>query len=51
MNKKGDFGWEEIAKIILVIVFLIILILIAFLYKEKALAFIEKLKDLIRFGK
>lgn len=51
MDKKGDLGWEEIAKIILVIVFLIILILIVTLYKDKSLDVIEKIKDLIRFGR
>ena len=51
MDKKGDFGWEEIAKIILVLVFLIILILIITLYKDKALEIIGKIKDFIRFGK
>ena len=51
MNKKGDFGWEEIAKIILVLAFLIIIILITFLYKDKALEVIEKIKEFIRFGR
>lgn len=51
MNKKADFGWEEIAKLILIIIILIILILIVYLYKDKALEVIEKLRDFIRFGK
>ena len=51
MDKKGDLGWEEIARIILVVVFLVILILITTLYKDKLLEVIEKIKDLIRFGK
>lgn len=51
MDKKGDFGWEEIAKIILVLVILIILILLIYLYKDKSIEIIDKLRDFIRFGK
>ncbi len=51
MNKKGDFGWEEISKIILVLVILIILIILVFLYKDKAIEIIDKLKEFIRFGR
>lgn len=50
MDKKGDFGWEEIAKIILVLFFLIILILIITLYKDKAIEVINSIKDFLRFG-
>ena len=51
MDKKGDLGWEEIAKIILVLFFLIILILIITLYRDKALEVINNLKDFLRFGR
>jgi len=51
VDKKGDFGWEEIAKIILVLVILIILILLIYLYKDKSIEIIDKLRDFIRFGK
>jgi len=51
VNKKGDLGWEEIAKIILVIVFLIILVLFATIYREKGLEIINNMKEFIRFGR
>ncbi len=51
MNKKAEFGWEEIAKIILALVFLIALILIAFVYKDKSIQVIEKIRDFFRFGR
>jgi len=51
VNKKGDFGWEEIAKIVLVLVFLIALVLIIFIYRDKAIQIIDTIRDFIRFGR
>lgn len=50
MNKKGDFGWNEISKILLVIGILVVLIILLTLFKNKASSLIEALKDLVRFG-
>ncbi len=50
MSKKGEIGWEEIAKILLVLVFLIILISIAFLFRDKISSTIESIKNILRFG-
>ncbi|MEK6835850.1 MAG: hypothetical protein AABX55_02395 [Nanoarchaeota archaeon] len=50
LNKKGDFAFEQIGKIILILAFLIILILIAFLFRDKLLVVLENLKDVVRFG-
>ncbi|MEK6834641.1 MAG: hypothetical protein AABX61_00060 [Nanoarchaeota archaeon] len=51
MFKKGEMGWEEIAKIILVLVFLIIIIAIAYLLRDKISQTLESIKNLVRFGK
>jgi uncharacterized protein YoxC len=50
MFKKGDVGWEEIAKILIALVFLIILILIAYLFKDKLSSTLEYIKTILRFG-
>ncbi len=50
MSKKGELGWEEIAKILLVLVFLIIMIAIAFLFRDKLVNLIEGIKSILRFG-
>ncbi|MBU2634200.1 MAG: hypothetical protein KJ674_03060 [Nanoarchaeota archaeon] len=50
MNKKGEFGWEQIARIIIVLVVLIILIVIAFLFKDRLYVLADQIKDLVRFG-
>ena len=50
MNKKGDFTFEQIGKILLALAFLIILILIAFLFKDKLVQVIENIKNIVRFG-
>ena len=50
MSKKGEIGWEEIAKILLVLVFLIIMITIAFLFRDKLVTNIESIKNILRFS-
>ncbi|MEK6907586.1 MAG: hypothetical protein AABW45_03590 [Nanoarchaeota archaeon] len=50
MFKKGEFGWEEIAKILLALIFLIIIIAIVYLFKDKINSTLESLKNIIRFG-
>jgi len=50
MNKKGEFGWEQIAKIIIVLVVLIILIVIGFLFKDRLYVLADNLRDFMRFG-
>lgn len=50
MFKKGDMGWEEIAKILIVLVFLVILILIAYMFRDKINLLLEYIKTAIRFG-
>ncbi len=50
MNKKGEFGWEEIAKILLALVFLLIIITLIYLFKDKTSSLLESIKNLLRFG-
>ena len=50
MDKKGDFTFEQIGKILLALAFLIVLILIAFLFKDKLISIIEYFKNIIKFG-
>jgi len=50
MFKKGEMGWEEISKILIVILFLIVMIAIAFLFKDKLYTLVEDIKTLVRFG-
>jgi len=50
MNKRGDFGWNEIAKILLTLGILAVLIVLITLFKDKAISLIDYLKNMIRFG-
>ncbi len=50
MNKKGQLIWEDIKKWIIAILFLVVIVIIIFLNKEKALELLDKLKLLLRFG-
>tara|TARA_Y100000034_G_C6852007_1_gene386608 strand:- start:137 stop:295 length:159 start_codon:yes stop_codon:yes gene_type:complete len=46
LTKKGEWGWEEISKIIIALIVLAVLVLLAFTFKDKILDLIEKLKDI-----
>ena len=50
MNKKGQLIWEDIKSWILVLLFLVTIVIIIYLNKEKALELLDKLKLLLRFG-
>ena len=50
MNKKAEFGWEQISKIILVLLVLIIIITIIFYLKGRGYELIENIKNIFRFG-
>lgn len=51
MNKKAAWEWEQIGKLIIAIALLIILILFIMALKGKGLNLLEKLKDIVRFGR
>ncbi len=48
-GKKADIGWEYIAKIILMLIFLFVLIGIIMLLSGKSFSVIERIKQLLRF--
>ena len=50
MNKKGEWGWEEISKIILMVIVVILLIAIIFYLKSRGFDLSEKIINLLRFG-
>jgi len=49
-NKKGQI-WEEFSPLIIALIVLVILILIAFLNKEKLNSILDWLADFLRFGR
>ena len=49
MNKKADFGWEQISKILLILIGLIIIIAIIFYLKEKGYDLSKEIINLFRF--
>jgi len=51
MEKKGDFGWGELGKIMLAIIFLLILVIIIGLLTGKSNAIFDVVSDFIRFGR
>ena len=50
MNKKAEWGWEEISKIIIVIIVLIILIGIVLYLKGRGNDFAEEIVNIFRFS-
>ena len=49
MNKKADFGWEQISKILLILLGLIIIIGIIFYLKEKGYDLYKEIISIFRF--
>lgn len=50
MNKKADFSFESLAKLLIAMVILVFLLIIAWLGKDKIVSLIEQLKNILRFG-
>ena len=50
MNKKAEFGWEQISKIILVLIVLIILIGIIFYLKDRGSDLVKDIINIFRFS-
>ena len=50
MNKKAEWGWEEISKILIVLVVLIILIIIIVYLKGRGNDLAEKIINIFRFS-
>lgn len=51
MNKKGDFGWEEISKILLVLIILGIIIIIVIYLKGRGKDLVTEIVNILRFSK
>ncbi len=50
MNKKAEFGWEQISKILIVLIVLIILMGIIFYLKERGNELIKDIINIFRFS-
>lgn len=49
MNKKGDFGMDEISKLIIALIVLFTLLAITWLLRDKLLSLFDKLVNILRF--
>tara|TARA_Y100000034_G_C6677883_1_gene297879 strand:- start:21 stop:170 length:150 start_codon:yes stop_codon:yes gene_type:complete len=49
MNKKAEFGWEQISKILMVLIVLIILMGIIFYLKGRGSDLIKEIINIFRF--
>ncbi|HLC58234.1 MAG TPA: hypothetical protein VJI68_00065 [Candidatus Nanoarchaeia archaeon] len=50
-NKKGDIEFDTIIKLIVAVICLLIAISLIYFFKDKSLAIIDSIKDILRFGK
>ncbi|MBS3143300.1 hypothetical protein J4446_00260 [Candidatus Woesearchaeota archaeon] len=50
MNKKGEWGWEEISKILIVLIVIIILIGIIVYLKGRGSELVQKIIEIFRFS-
>ena len=49
MNKKGDFGMEQISKIIISLIVLFVILGITWLLKDKISVLFDKIVNILRF--
>ena len=47
MNKKGDFEWSHLGKLIIAIIGLIVLIIIIILFKDRIIELLDTFKMLL----
>ncbi len=50
MNKKGEFSWEQIARILLWVLLLVLLIVIIGLFRGKITNLLGSITQFLRFG-
>ena len=48
--KKGEMTWELVVKLVLGVAFLLFVLLMVYLFREKLLALASRVADLLRFG-
>jgi hypothetical protein len=48
-SKKGEIGFDEIVRIIIVIAILVVLLLLSFVFKEKIFELADQAKEFLRF--
>lgn len=51
MSKKGDFSWEQLGKIALAVLGLLVLLIIIGLLTSKSESIFDTVKDFVRFGR
>ena len=49
MHKKGTLGIEEVVKLVIFLAFLIVLVILAFIFKEKLFEMGRQLREFVRF--
>lgn len=47
--KKGALEWEQLAKLIIIILLAVVLFVLIITFKEKIFSLLEKLKEAVRF--
>ena len=50
MNKKGDFEWETLVKVIIALIVLVFILSLIYLAKDKIFEKIQAFENLLRFG-
>lgn len=50
INKKADIEFDLVLKLLIGLIVLLIITGLIFLFKDKSIVIIEKIKDILRFG-
>ena len=50
INKKADIEFDTVLKLLIGLIVLLIIVGLIFLFKDKLIAILEKIKEILRFG-
>ena len=48
MEKKGDLAWDTIGKLVIALAFLLLMLVILYLFKDKLIGITDQIKALFR---
>lgn len=50
INKKADIEFDTVLKLLVGLIILLIIVGLIFMFKDKSLLILEKIKEILRFG-
>ena len=48
--KKGEWHWEQIGKLLIALFFMVVLLTLIYIFREKILELLDKIKEALTYG-